>query len=146
MKGKNISLFGLTKNQTEFPKEKITSALEASNFIKRFYSDDIDIFESAFILLLNRQNVTIGYAKISQGGIAGTVIDTKIVCKYAVDSLASGVILAHNHPSGNLKASESDIFTSKKIENALSILDTQLLDSLILTSDGYLSLKEENLI
>ena len=74
------------------------------------------IYESVFILLLNRHNNTIGYAKISQGGVTGTVIDVKIIAKYIIDSLASGLILAHNHPSGNTRASSEDINITNKVK------------------------------
>ena len=111
---KTIKLFELKKIQTEFPSVKITTPDQAADFIRQFYFDDIEIFESFFILLLNQGNKTIGYAKISQGGIAGTVVDVRIIAKYAVESLAVSVILAHNHPSGNLKPSEADLTITKK--------------------------------
>lgn len=135
-------LFGLKKNDSNFEKKKIHSAKEASNFIKQFYHEDIEIYESFFILLLNRQNQTIGYAKISQGGVASTTVDTKIVAKYCVESLASAVILAHNHPSGALKPSQADINITKKIQTGLELFDCNVLDHVILTSEGYYSLSE----
>lgn len=139
-----VKLYELKKIQTNFPKEKITSSKHASDFIKQFYGDDIEIFESSFILLLNNSNNTIGYAKISQGGITGTVIDVRLIAKYAVESLATGVILAHNHPSGTLYPSEADINVTSKTKKALATLDIQLLDHLILTTEGYYSLADEN--
>ena len=141
----NIKYLELKKNQTDFPCEKISSPEQAADFIKRFYNDDIGIFESCFILLMNRANKTIGYAKISQGGVAGTVIDTKIVAKYVVDFLASGVIIAHNHPSGNINPSEQDIEITKKLKGALNMLDAELLDHLILTEDSFLSMNDRGL-
>lgn len=140
------SLFTIKKNQTEFQNVKITSSKVAHEVISQYYGDDIDVFESFFILLVDRKNTTTGYAKISQGGIAGTVVDIKIIAKYAVDSLASGVILAHNHPSGNLNPSDADKQITKKIKQALQLLDVQVLDHLILTSNGYLSFTDENLM
>lgn len=138
-----MKLFELKKIQSDFPTEKITTSNEAQQFIRQFYGDDIEVFESAFILLLNRQNKTIGYAKISQGGIAGTYVDPKIVAKYAVDSLASGVIFCHNHPSGNPDPSPEDISLSKKLKQGLNLLDINLLDSIILTpSSAYTSLAD----
>jgi DNA repair protein RadC len=134
-----INLYELKKIQTNFPKEKITSADVAADFIKQFYGDDIEIFESAFILLLNRQNQTIGYAKISQGGITGTVVDVRLVAKYAVESLASGVILAHNHPSGNLNPSEADKRITQQVKKGLEVLDISLMDHLILIPEGFYS-------
>ena len=140
---KTIKLFELKKIQTEFPAIKISCSNEAANFIRRFYFDDIEIFESFFILLLNQANKTIGYAKISQGGIAGTVVDVRIIAKYAVESLAVSVILAHNHPSGNLKPSEADLTITKKIKEGLKILDIKVFDHIILSADSYYSFEDE---
>jgi DNA repair protein RadC len=140
---KTMPLFELRKNQTEFQPVKILSSDAAYNLIKNFYSDDIEILESCFILLLNNASKAIGYAKISQGGITGTVIDVRIVAKYAVDSLATSVILAHNHPSGNLKPSQADISITEKVKNALALLDIKLIEHLILTVDGFYSFADE---
>lgn len=133
--------FELKRLQTEFPAVKINSIKDAEQVVRKFYGDDIEIFESCFILLLNNANLTIGYAKISQGGITGTVVDTRIVAKYAIESLATGVILAHNHPSGNLTSSNADIMITKKLREGLKIFDIQLLDSMIITKDGYSSVE-----
>ena len=141
-----MKLYELKKTKTTFPVVAISQSVDAANFIREFYSDDIEIFESAFILLLNRANKTIGYAKISQGGIAGTVIDVKLICKYVVDILASGVILCHNHPSGNLQPSNQDKEITIKVKQALELLDSILLDHIILTKESYTSLKDEGII
>ena len=132
-------LYSLKSNQTDFPKEKVTSSREGANFIRQFYSDDIEIYESMFLLLLNRANTTIGYAKLSQGGITGTVCDVKIVAKYCIDSLASSAIVAHNHPSGNLKPSEADKKITAQLKNALKLIDCNLLDHVILTATDFYS-------
>ena len=142
----NINLYTLRKIQTEFPKVKVDSSATAAKFIKQFYSDDIEIFESFFVLLLNSANITTGYAKISQGGIAGTVVDTRLIAKYAVDALAPSVILAHNHPSGNTKASHADREITKKIIAGLGLLDIKVLDHLILTEESFLSFADEGLL
>lgn len=139
----NLSLFQLRKLQTEFPTETIASSRVSADLIRKFYSDDIGIFESFFILLLNRANVTTGYAKISQGGIAGTVVDIRIICKYAVEALASGVIIAHNHPSGLLKPSPPDLELTTRCKKALDIFQINLLDHIILSETGYYSFADE---
>ena len=143
---KNIKLYELKKIQTEFPATKITSSKESYEFIKQFYVDDIEIFENCFILLLNNSNKTIGYAKISQGGITGTVIDVRLIAKYAVDSLATSVILAHNHPSGNLHPSNADINLTEKAKKGLNLLDINILDHIILTSENYYSFADNGKI
>lgn len=137
-----VKLYELKKLQTDFPKEKITGSKAAADFIRQFYGDDIEVFESVFILLLNIASNTIAYAKISQGGISGTVVDVRIVAKYAVESLATSIILAHNHPSGQLKPSSQDINITKKVKNALELLDIKVLDHIILTAEGYYSLAD----
>jgi DNA repair protein RadC len=141
-----ISLFSLKKNSTDFKKVKIGSSKDAFDYISNFYGDDLEIYESFFVLLLNRNNTTIGYAKISQGGISGTVVDSRIIAKYCIDALASAVILSHNHPSGNLRPSSNDLDITKKITNVLALLDCKVLDHLILGGDTYLSLADEGFI
>lgn len=139
----NTSLYELKKIHSDFPKEKITNSKQSFEFIKQFYSDDISIYESVFILLLNRNNITIGYAKISQGGITGSVVDVKLIAKYVVDSLASGVILSHNHPSGNLQPSNADKDITAKVKQCLELLDSYLIDHIIITEDNYYSFADE---
>ena len=97
------------RESTGVERVKITAPGDANKFARQFYHEDLGIYESFFIMLLDRQNTVTGWAKISQGGIAGTVVDLKIILKFAIDSLSSGVIFVHNHPSGNLNASRQDI-------------------------------------
>lgn len=142
----NTKLYELRKNQTDFPKTKIQNAKDSSEFIKQFYQGDIEIYESFFLLLLNNSNQTIGYAKISQGGVTSTVVDVKIIAKYAVDSLATGIILAHNHPSGNLNPSSADISITNKVKEAMKLFDIAVLDHIILTQDGYYSFADNSIL
>lgn len=143
---KTAVVYNLSAKLSDFARVKINSSAEAAKYILNFYQDDIHIYESVFILLLNRQNHTIGYAKISQGGLSGTVVDIRIILKYAIESLSCGVILAHNHPSGQLKASPEDIQITKKLKEAMQWMDISLLDSLIITADNYTSLADEGII
>lgn len=138
----SISEVSLKFTKSDFQKTKITAASDAAKVIRQFYHDDINIYESSFILLLNRSNNTIGYAKISQGGTAGTVVDLKIIAKIAVDGLASSVILAHNHPSGNKQPSNADIMLTKSAVNGLKFLDISVLDHIILTDSDFYSLAD----
>ena len=134
--------FDLKATDSEFNKVKITGSETAEKYIRQFYGDDLEIFESFFILLLNRANETIGYAKISQGGIVGTVVDKKIILKYVVESLASGVILAHNHPSGNINPSDADLKITKEIKELCNLIDSPVLDHIILTANSYYSFSD----
>jgi DNA repair protein RadC len=145
-KMKTIPHISLKKTQTSFEEAQIISSKQAADYIKQFYFDDIEIYESFFILLLNNANKTIGYAKISQGGVAGTSVDIRIIAKYAVEALATAVILAHNHPSGNLSPSQSDKAMTNKIKEGLKILDIQVFDHVILTVDGHYSFADSGLL
>lgn len=131
------------KEDPLFKKSKIKSSKDAYQIVSKFYQDDLEIYESFFCLFLNRVNNTIGWCKISQGGVAGTVVDPKIVAKYAVDMMASGLIVVHNHPSGNLNPSQADRILTKKLKEGLNFLDIKLLDHLIISSEGYYSFGDE---
>mgnify|MGYP003644002964 CR=1 FL=1 len=132
------------KIDSTFENVTIKQSSDAYNIIKKFWHEDISIYESFFILILNQANKTIAYAKISQGGTAGTVVDAKIIAKYALDCLAPALILAHNHPSGAQNPSKADISITKKIKEGLSLLDITVLDHLILFENGYTSMADEN--
>ena len=142
----NISTLQLKKIQTDFPNIKISNSKQSSDFIRQFYGDDIGIFESFYILLLNQSMTTIAYQKISQGGVSGTVVDVRLIAKYAVGCLASHVILAHNHPGGTLKPSKQDLLITKKTVDGLKLLDIHVLDHVILTEDGYYSFADNHKI
>jgi DNA repair protein RadC len=135
-----IDRITLKKETSEFRKCVINGVPEAEKFARQFYFDDIEIYESMFIILVNRANTTIGYAKISQGGVAGTSVDTQLIAKYAVETLAAGVIIVHNHPSGRVLPSNADITIAKKVKDTLQLFDCKLLDSLILSSDDCYSM------
>lgn len=145
MKKKAIE-YSITARKQDFEISKIQSSKDVYDFAMKFYHEDILIYESAFIILLNRANDVIGYAKISQGGVCGTVVDPKIVAKYAIDSLSSGVIFVHNHPSGNLKSSIEDRKLSSKLKSGLSLFDINLVDSIIISDAGYISMVDEGIL
>lgn len=129
----------VAEGNATFQKTKITRSQDAVDYIRQFYFDDLEIYESFFILMLNRNNETIAFAKIAQGGVSGATVDIKIILKYAIDTLCSSVILAHNHPSGSIYPSESDIFITKKIINGTKLLDIIVFDHVILTKNSYYS-------
>lgn len=102
--------------------------------------------EEFWILLLNRANRIISKEQISKGGTAGTVVDAKIVFRIALEKQASSMILCHNHPSGNLRASQADLALTKKLVEAGKQLDIMVLDHLIVTQSGYLSFADEGMM
>ena len=146
MYAKTMPLLTLKKNDTGFKSCKIGSSSDAYKVIRAFYFDDISIYESFFILTLNRANNTTGYAKISQGGISGTIVDPRIIAKYAIENLANGVILAHNHPSGNLAPSDAYRQITRKITEGLKLLDVVVLDHIILTETSFYSFADEGIL
>ncbi len=143
MNNKTIKEFTLAKGKTTFEQVQLSSSVDVQKYIRQFYHEDIGIYESFFLLLLNRANKTIGYAKISQGGTIGTVVDIKLVAKYALEGLAQSAIICHNHPAGNIQPSEADKQQTKRIKNALDLLEITLLDHIILTEENYYSFADQ---
>jgi len=130
----------------EINRIKVTSSRDIEKFIRKLFdADTIEYSEEFLIVLLNRANNTIGYAKISSGGTAGTVVDIKMILTYFIKSGASSMIMAHNHPSGNLQPSKADKTITNKVQNALSYMDGILLDHIIVTNESYFSFTDEGL-
>lgn len=100
-------------------------------------------FEEFWVLYLNRANHITRISQISEGGVASTIADPRKIFKIAVDSLSSSIILCHNHPSGNLKPSESDLKLTRRLVGAGELLDIRVLDHLIITHSGYHSFADE---
>ena len=98
------------------------------------------------ILLLNRANRIIHFEIVSEGGITGTIADPRIILKKALEHNATGIILCHNHPSGNLKPSHADEMLTKKIKNAASFLDILVTDHIIVSHEGYFSFADEGML
>lgn len=142
MKKKSVE-FTLKAEKQDFPIEKIRSAQDIYNYARKFYFDDINIYESVFIIMLNQAMNTIGYAKISQGGVSSCLVDKRLVAKYAIESLASAVILVHNHPSGCLQPSKFDDKTTSDIQKCLQMFDIRLLDHVIILEDSFYSYNDE---
>ena len=115
-------------------------------FMETWDQDTIEHHEEFKLMLLTRSNRVLGIASISKGGINGTVTDVRIVLQYAIKANASGLIVCHNHPSGNLNPSESDSAITKKIKDSAILMDIQLLDHLIINSDNYYSFADNGLI
>ncbi len=130
-----------------FERLKITSSWQAHDvFLETWEKGTIGHREQLRVLLLNRSNTVLGVYLASSGGIAGTVCDPKLVFQVALKANASSIILAHNHPSGNLTPSEADRKLTKKLVEAGKLLDLPVCDHLILTEEGYLSMADEGLM
>ncbi|KAB8154252.1 DNA repair protein [Kordia sp. TARA_039_SRF] len=126
---------------------KITSSRMASDYIRSLYPEgQINHRESMYVIYLNNSNKIIGYYHLSSGGITGTLVDVRLVFQGALLTNSVAMILAHNHPSGTLKASSADKAITKKISIAGESLDIKLLDHIIVTEDSYFSFADENLL
>lgn len=122
-------------------RKQITSSRDAYEILSPIIADLPH--EEFWVLYLNRGNKVLLKESISQGGVAGTVADVKIIFKKALELLASGVILAHNHPSGSLLPSKPDMDLTRKMKQAGDLLEVQVIDHLIITDGGYYSFADE---
>ena len=125
----------------------ITKAEDAYNlFLDSWDQGRLGFLEESKILLLNRANKVLGICPISMGGVSGTVVDPKVVFVAAIKAGASGLIIAHNHPSGNLKPSQQDLHLTRKLREGGRLLDIEVLDHLIVTEEGYYSFADEGVL
>lgn len=123
-------------------RKKITSSKDVFEVFQPNMADSQ--YEEFWILLLNRANKIIGKYQVSQGGVSGTIADPKRIFNLALSNLASGIILCHNHPSGNIKPSEQDIKLTNKIASGAKYMDINLLDHIILGDENYYSFADDN--
>lgn len=135
----------------------ITSSKDVAEVARKCFEEDtIDWVESFIVIALSKANKVLGseifstkllgFFKVSQGGITGTVADPRVILQFALLSNATSIIIAHNHPSGNLKPSRQDEDLTEKIKMACSYFDIKVLDHLIVTSESYLSFSDEGLL
>ena len=140
------------KNETcgvlnDAPMTQYIDSKKVANFCKRLYEQEgaiIGYSEYSFALLLDRANHINGYIKVSEGGLASTIVDIRKIVKAALDANASGVILMHNHPSNSACPSKSDLEETDKLRKALNLFDIALIDHIILAEDEFFSFAEDN--
>ncbi len=135
---------GRRRKNEEIKNEKITSSAGVHELMKPELADLQH--EEFWLLLLNRANTVIKKQPISQGGVSGTVADPKIIFNFALNHLASSIILVHNHPSGNKKPSEADKKLTRQLTDAGKLLEIAVLDHIIFTDNNYFSFADENLL
>jgi DNA repair protein RadC len=143
----NIAEIELVYKPSISNKPVINSSLDAYNVLIEFYPKDTMLLQEHFLVAyLNRFNRVLGVMHLSSGGITGTVADIRLIFGTALKAASSGIIISHNHPSGNLKASNGDIAVTNKIRAAGEMLDIKLLDHIIVGQEGqYLSFSDEGL-
>lgn len=126
---------------------KISSSKQAYDIVlSQWDQNQINLFEEFKVILLNRGNRVLGIVSISQGGMTGTIADPKLIFVAALKAAASYIILVHNHPSENLKASTEDIRLTKKLVEGGKLLDILVVDHLIIAKNSYFSFCDEGLI
>ena len=151
MKLKNITHVGeVTVSYKIQPKAKempvVKNSQEVAKNLLDWWPDDIYLRETFFVLFLNRSNRIIDYVPMFSGGIDATVIDERIIFATALVLGAVSIITAHNHPSGNLTPSASDMAIYKQLKEAGKTVNIKILDNLIITGrDGYLSFADESI-
>lgn len=138
-----IQLVYKSKRRVSMMPQAKTSA-DIYRILRDHWSDErIQLVEEFKVILLNRANRILGIVPLSSGGVTSTVVDVKLILIAALKSNAQAIILAHNHPSGNLVPSEADIRLTEKVRTAGTYFDLKLLDHLIVTSEGYHSMADE---
>jgi len=123
---------------------KVKQTLDAYLIFRQYWDEDkIELQEQFKIMLLNQANKILGICTISTGGVTGTVTDPKLIFSTALKANATSIIVAHNHPSGNLKPSSADISFTKKLKEGARLLDLSLLDHIIITTENYYSFADQ---
>lgn len=125
-------------------KKQITTSIDAyETMLPLFPAETIQLQERFVVLYLNRANKVLGSYQLSAGGLTGTVADIKLILSVALKCMASSIILAHNHPSGQMKPSVEDKQLTNKIREAAALMDIQVLDHLIVSPNEYFSFADQ---
>lgn len=142
-----VAAFELGRRREALPQKKRTPIRSSKDMAALVWPSMKDLRHEVFrIALLNRANQVIHQETISEGGITGTVADPRIILRIALENHATGLILCHNHPSGNIQPSEADKAITSKIQQAAAVHDIRLLDHLIIGENSYLSFADEGLL
>lgn len=131
------------------PKErpKVTTSTVAYDILMQSWDmNKIELIEQFAVLLLDRGKNCLGISHVSTGSISACIVDPKVVFATALKARASGLILAHNHPSGNLTPSKADEYLTDKLSRGGNILDISVLDHLIVTPRGYYSFSDDGML
>lgn len=127
--------------------QKITSSSDAVEIIRKAWDKrTIEMQEEVKLILLNQSNTVLGIYNLSKGGINSSLVDVRLILSVALKCLATGLILIHNHPSGNLNPSKSDLDIVKKLNESCKLLEITLLDSIIITKESYMSFGDDGML
>ena len=123
---------------------KVASSEDAYKYLLSTYKEGTICYKEYFkVLFLNQDNQVLGYTLISEGGITDTTVDVRVILQAALLTNSVAIILAHNHPSGNLKPSRQDMEITKKVRDASQLMRIKVLDHLIISDAGYYSFADE---
>ncbi len=126
---------------------KVSASRDAYDiFLENWDSTRIELVEQFKVLLLNRAQKALGIFEVSTGSTTGTIAEPKMIFASAIKANACSLIIAHNHPSGNLVASQADIALTRKIKEGGKLLEIPLLDHLIITTESYFSFADEGML
>jgi DNA repair protein RadC len=125
-------------------KPTIRSSAQAYDYIQASLSDLAH--EEFLVLFMNKAMKPISHEVLSRGGVSGTVTDIKIILKYAIEKLSPCILVAHNHPSGNLKPSHADITMTKQLKDSCKLMDIHLYDHIIIGHNAYYSFLDEGVL
>lgn len=144
----NIPEITLKYKSGNIKKVKIKSSADVAEYLRQMYDEDtLEITESCIVVFMNRANISTGWMKVSQGGIAGTIVDVRLILATALKCGASAIILSHNHQSNNMNPSEEDSRITKRVKEGATIMGICLLDHIIIGPDGdYYSFSDNGML
>jgi DNA repair protein RadC len=139
-----IAEISISYTPSRYKQAKIQSTADAYNVLKDFFAPDTIALQEQFVVMyLNACHNVLGIYTASKGGITGTVADIRLILGVALKTASTAIIIAHNHPSGNLQPSKADETLTQKLKNAAGLLDVNLLDHLIISDAGFYSFADE---
>lgn len=142
-----VSEIQVTYHPYKMSQTKLTNSSDVVEIIRTFWDNRIiEMQEEVKILFVNSSNTIIGFYSLSKGGITSSLVDIRLILSVALKCLATGLILLHNHPGGNLNPSSADLAIVKKLKTACKLLDMALLDSIIITKESYTSFNDEGFL
>lgn len=144
MKQNQIAEISISYTPSRYNQAKIQATEEAYNVLKEFFAKGtISLQEQFVVMYLNACHNVLGIYTASKGGITGTVADIRLILGVALKTASTAMIIAHNHPSGNLQPSIADEVLTNKLKDAASLIDVNLLDHLIVSDVGFYSFADE---
>jgi DNA repair protein RadC len=139
-----IAEISISYTPSRYKQAKIQSTEDAYNVMKDFFAPDTIALQEQFVVMyLNACHNVLGIYTASKGGITGTIADIRLILGVALKTASTAIVIAHNHPSGNLQPSKADETLTQKLKNAAGLLDVNLLDHLIISDAGYYSFADE---